>query len=82
MDQKTILSISAQVYRQFPEVAGTKPKVRKQQLSGSSTGSKPSQNYLLTYHAGDHSSQGRTFQRWIRVTSDAQGRILKISTSH
>jgi hypothetical protein len=78
MDPKIILRISTQVYRQFPEMIGVRPKTRRQQPPGSQ-GSSPI--FLLTYNTKVDLG-GRSMARSVRVTADSNGKIIKISTSH
>ncbi len=81
MDPKLVKSISSQVYRQFPDVAGVQPKIRLQPVPKKAVRTSD-KAYLLTYHARITSPAGKSFPHWVRVISDAQGHILKISTSH
>lgn len=80
MDPKQVRTICAKVYAQFPEVAGVQPKVRLQPLPAG-VARPVSRTYLLTFHAMVAGPGGKRIPRWVRVTSDAQGRIIKISTS-
>jgi hypothetical protein len=88
MDSNTLLKISTQIYKRFPEVTGVQPKIRSQQpgpgpMGQSETGLLPEARiYLLTYHTTVSGPGGITIPRWVRVTTDMQGRIIKISTSH
>jgi hypothetical protein len=75
METKYVKSISSQVYRQFPELSGVKPKVRLQ--SGEGDRSK----YLLTFSSRVELPQGKTLSRSVRVVASAQGSIIKITTS-
>ena len=77
MDAKALKSITAHVYRKFPEVQGASPKVRLQQGAGGSTTS----TYLLTFQARVQSSNGKSIPRLVRVVATDSGRILKMTTS-
>ncbi len=80
MDTKHLQSISAQIYRRFPEVAGHQPKVQIQ--SGSHTKSNGSDStYLIIYRGSVLSPNGKNIPRIVRVIANAQGRILKVTTS-
>jgi hypothetical protein len=82
MDPKTIQKISTQVYRQFPEVSGVKPKVRPRPASGkSSSQNGSSETYLLTFQGMASLGSGKSMPRLVRVVATPQGKILKISTS-
>ncbi|MBE9475110.1 MAG: hypothetical protein IMY85_09490 [Chloroflexi bacterium] len=78
MNDKQLKSISSKVSRQFPEVAGTQPKVRRQsgQKSKSSTST-----YLITYRGKSIAADGKSITRIVRVTANDSGKIIKISTS-
>lgn len=80
MEQKIIQSISKEVYKRFPEVNGKKPKVRLQRQSGK--GAPPGQTYLLTFSTKVNTSTNKSLPRLVRVVANAQGKILKITTSH
>jgi hypothetical protein len=81
MDQKTVQRVSSQVYRQFPEMAGVKPKLRPRPegKTASNRGSKPT--YLLTYNVSVTVAGGQSMPRWVRVVADNYGKIIKITTS-
>jgi hypothetical protein len=82
MDPKTIQKISSQVYRQFPEIAGVKPKVRLRPPSGKAAPPNGSpETYLLTFQGKADIGQGKSIPRLVRVVANQQGKILKISTS-
>lgn len=78
MNDNQIKSITSQVSRQFPEIAGTQPKVRKQ--SGQNSKSFPV-TYLITYRGKSTAADGKSITRIIRVTANDNGKIIKISTS-
>ena len=79
MDQEIIESINRKIYRQFPEVKGTHPKVQKQ--GKTSNVSTASSTYLLVYSSKVTISGNRSMPRVIRVTVNESGTVLKISTS-
>jgi len=84
MEPKKIESITADILRRFPEVAGVKPKVRKQPLPKSQTGKvihPDQQNYLLTFTTNVTAPGGQTIPRWVRVVVTPKGKIIKITTS-
>lgn len=83
MESKAVDSISKTIYRRFPEVAGVKPKVRKQPIPGSQTKSSDEKkhNYLLTYKNNVEGPGGRTITRIVRVVATSSGKIIKTTTS-
>ena len=77
MDAKALQKISNQVYRQFPEMKGIKPKTRQQ------TGAiAKAITYTLTYQTKVETSDGRMMPRTVRVVATEAGAIMKITTSH
>lgn len=80
MNSKTIKTISAYIYRKFPEMEGVQPKVCRQlPAQGKTTHSMPI--YLLTYSGVAKVDSGKPIKRWVRVVVNEQGKIMKISTS-
>lgn len=80
MDKEAIKKIVSKVDKRFPEVAGSKPKVRLQ-ASPKDKSSKSGANYLLTFHSKVQSNGDKTISRWVRVVADNNGKIIKITTS-
>jgi hypothetical protein len=78
MNDRQLKSISSQVSRKFPEVAGSSPKVKRQTSSKSK--SSPS-TYLITYRGKSKAADGKSITRIVRVTANDSGKIIKISTS-
>lgn len=67
-------TITKQVCQKFPELKGVTPQIQNQ-ASPKSTGN--GDHYLVIY-------KGKTVQnivQVVRVTADAKGRVLKMSTS-
>jgi hypothetical protein len=73
MDDKTIDQIARQVGRQFPEMAGARPTIRKQPPG--------EEGYLLTFKKQVALPGGRKLSRIVRVVIDDNGRIIRMSTS-
>lgn len=66
--------INRQVYQKFPELKGASPRVQNQASAKLSGGA---EHYLVIY-------SGKSVQnivQVVRVTADARGRVLKMSTS-
>lgn len=80
MDGKVVESICRQIYRRFPEVAGSKPRVQTQPLPTKGA-EKPSPNYLLIFRGSAKAEDGRSLARTVRVVTDGRGKILKVTTS-
>jgi hypothetical protein len=78
MDDRQLQSISSKVSRQFPEVAGARPQVKRQ--SSSKSKSSPV-TYLITYRGKSKTADGKSITRIVRVTANDTGKILKMSTS-
>jgi hypothetical protein len=80
MEPKLIKSITKEVYRRFPDLQGSQPKVRPQPApQAKSMPAAP--KYLLTYKGKATSANGQIIHRIVRVITDAAGNILKITTS-
>ncbi len=71
MEGKAKSNVCTSVYHQFPEVKGVSPQVK----------SLPGEKYQLVFHAKAQTEDGKSIPRTVRVVADAEGRILKISTS-
>ncbi len=78
MDPKILKNVSAQIYRQFPEMAGVQPKARLQ--AGAAAKSR-GQTYLITFNTQVRLEGGKSLPRWVRVVVDDKGKVLKITTS-
>ena len=78
MNHKEISKISKSVYKQFPELTGSSPKV-KQRSQAKSIDSIPT--YVLTYHSVAKDKNGRKFPRQVRVVAHPNGKIRRMSTS-
>jgi hypothetical protein len=78
MNPATVRKIAKNIYRQFPEVAGSEPRVtpkaQAKSLSNDTT-------YLLTFSGTGKNPAGKPIARTVRVTANADGKILKVSTS-
>ena len=85
LEAKTLAAIAKQVHHQFPEVAGSKPTIRVQNppqaKSPSSTKEFTQLTYLVTFRGLANSPSGTSIPRLVRVVVNADGKILKISTS-
>jgi hypothetical protein len=75
VDSATVVKVSRQVIRTFPEMDGVTPTVRAQ------AGGKDAGLHLLTYKSKATLPGGRSLTRIVRVVADDRGRIVRISTS-
>jgi hypothetical protein len=75
VDRNAISKINRKVSRKFPELSGTRPTVSRQSVPNGSF------RYLLIYRAKVKLPGGKSLNRIVRVTTDARGRILRMSTS-
>ncbi len=80
MDAKTLKEITLKVSRKFPEVAKTKPQVKKQPKPENAKG-RFTPNTLLLYKTKMEGPRGRSFPRVVRVVVSPEGKILKMTTS-
>jgi hypothetical protein len=80
MDPDIIEEICEKIYRKFPEVAGVKPKVRKQPVPKDAP--KPKEPvYLVTFNTKVRGPGGKKIPRWVRVAVTPGGKIKKTTTS-
>lgn len=71
MDRQALNSVCEQVYRRFPEVSGSQPKVQ----------SRPNEQFLVVFTGVGHTADGRKITHTIRVVANQAGKIIKVSTS-
>jgi hypothetical protein len=77
MAEKDIIrSVSCEVVRKFPEMAGIRPSVKHQSGKGGEVA-----QILLTYKGKAELPGGKTIKRIVRVVANERGQIKKISTS-
>lgn len=80
MESKSLDKVKNQVYRQFPEVAGSKPDV-KPNSKAQSKSIRGGVTYQLTFKGKGANQRGQTIHRRVRVIATAKGKIIRISTS-
>jgi hypothetical protein len=71
MNRQLIESICSQIYRRFPEVAGSQPKIQ----------SRPDDHSLLVFQGKGKTADGQSITRTVRVVVDPVGKITKVTTS-
>ena len=71
MERQLLDTICAQIYRQFPEVNGSKPKIHTHGETQS----------LLIFQGKVTTGDGKTLSRTVRVVVDPSGKIVKTTTS-
>jgi len=74
MDQQLIDKVSKTVYRKFPELNGSSPRVNQSK-------SPVHEEYVLVYKAQTTDLRGNRIPRSVRVVVNAKGKIQRISTS-
>lgn len=74
MDSKTISGICEQVYRKYPEVKGSRPKL--QPLSKGSVS-----QHVLIFTGKSSTDSGRSLSHTVRVVVNGDGKIVKMSSS-
>ena len=80
IDTRVVDTVSSKIYQQFPEMSGISPSVRQQTSPKASQGTS-ADTYLLTFQTNASLAGGKSMPRWVRVTVNSSGKILKISTS-
>ena len=85
LDPKILSTITKQVQRQFPEISGVKPNVRiqhpPQAKNKLATTEYVSSLYLVTFRGNVVLAEGKSIPRFVRVVVNADGKIIKITTS-
>jgi hypothetical protein len=76
MDDAVLNKVNRSVSRQFPEMRGVQPRIKKH---GQDRHGNP--RFQLTYSASVSLPGGREMKRVVRAVVDEQGKILKVSTS-
>lgn len=76
LSASVLKKVSSQVFRQFPEMKGARPSVQKQGSAARDT-----QLYLVKYETTVQGANGKSIKRWVRVSVDENGKIIKTSTS-
>lgn len=85
MDSKIIQSISLEVYRRFPDLAGRTPRiqsVRQARPRLPMRWMRRPEAYQLVYQGRKTTSTGKNMPYAVRVLADQNGKILKITMSH
>ena len=71
-----IRKVSQEIHRRFPDTAGATPTIRAQKKNGAEE-----PDYLLTFHGAGLTEDHRKINAIVRVVVNAQGKILKVSSS-
>jgi hypothetical protein len=75
----SVQTVCKQVYARFPNLRGIRPKVERQQLP---VNTDPTLlRYLLVFKTQSVAANGKTINFAVRVVADAQGSILKLTTT-
>ena len=73
MKDSAIAKIEREVSREFSEMKGVRPAVKRQ--------GNGDEHYVLTFKGKADLPGGRKISRVVRVVADERGRIIKMSTS-
>lgn len=74
MDKRLVEKISKTVYKKFPELKGSSPRINQSK-------SPVNEEYVLVYRAITTDIRGNKLPRSVRVVADSKGKIQRISTS-
>jgi hypothetical protein len=75
-ESDVIRTVSREVVRKFPEMAGVRPSVKHQKHKNGDLA-----QFLLTYKGKADLPGGKKIMRIVRVVANEDGQIQKISTS-
>jgi hypothetical protein len=67
-------AICERVYRRFPEMKGVRPSIKRQQAQGQD-------RYLLRFETAVFLDGGARLPTTVRVVTNADGKILKMTSS-
>lgn len=76
MDQNAMKKVTRKVTRQFPELKGARPTIKRQAAVGNGK-----EQFVLTYKGEAELPGGRTIKRIVRVVADSSGKVIRMSTS-
>ena len=79
MKAELITEIAKQIHRKYPEFDGIRPRARVQTPPEGARN--PAKTYLLTFTKKVTVGDGETMTRTLRVVTDINGKIIKITTS-
>ena len=71
MDATLRKAVCEQIYRRYPEVNGSAPKVQ----------SRAGGQWIVIFHGAGKTADGRSITSTIRAVVSADGKILKVTTS-
>jgi hypothetical protein len=71
MNQQALNNVCQQVYRRFPEVSGSQPKVQ----------TRADNQFLLIFNGAAKAVDGRKIAHTVRVVASPDGKIVKVTTS-
>ena len=71
MDSNTLRSLTTEIARRYPEIAGCRPTVQ----------ARPAGQVMLVFRATRTTADGRSIARVVRALVSASGQVLKVTTS-
>jgi hypothetical protein len=79
MKAELINQIAKQIYRRYPEFEDIRPRVRVQNPPEGARN--PAKTYLLTFSKKATLGDGKILTRMLRVVTDENGKLIKVTTS-
>lgn len=80
MNERIIANACKEVYRRFPEMRGTRPKIQPFGPKKNNA-TNPSLRYVLTFQGKGETETCKSLLYTVRVVVNSQGKILKMSMS-
>jgi hypothetical protein len=74
LSKSQVDAICRQVYRRFPELRGARPRVRTEGRNGR-------ERYVLSFKGTVRASDGASLPVSVRAVADANGRVIKMTSS-
>lgn len=79
MNAELLNQITKQIHRRYPEFDGIRPKARVQKPPEGARN--PAKTYLVTFSKKVTLGDGNIMTRNLRVVTDENGKIIKVTTS-
>lgn len=71
MNRQLLANVCEQIYRRFPEVSGSQPKVE----------TRPGDQFLMIFKSSGRTADGHAINHAVRVVVNQDGKILKATIS-
>ena len=80
MNERLLTNVCREVYRRFPDLHGSRPKIQSYGSEKTQTAN-PSPKFLLIFRGNKETGSQKTLSYVVRVVVNEQGKILRMSMS-